>query len=234
MDEIDFTISLMLMANSRTPYSELAGVFGLSVNSIYNRIKSMVNLGIIQNFKTKLSFQNFPNTTNVLMFGRSPIKDKKYLMDKIGSHECIYNVAQASGELFYFLAYTRNLKDLDSVISLIRKEARINDLTVGLDSNYPSVVIDENIETYYSDKDYLIIDALKENSRKTVSDIADEVGFSTKTITRRLNRLIDEKLVHFTIDWYPDKTPGTLSFIIIKSKTSKNFDELEVINKFKT
>ncbi|MHA2175662.1 MAG: winged helix-turn-helix transcriptional regulator [Candidatus Hodarchaeales archaeon] len=233
MDEIDFSISLMLMVNSRTPYSELADVFGLSVNSIYKRVKSMVELGIIQNFKTKLNVRNFPYSSNVIMFGRSPTKDKKNLMDKIGSHECIYNVIQSSGELFYFLAYTRNLKDLDSVVSLIRKEAKINDLTVGLDKNSPSALFDEKMKNQYSEKDYLIIDALRKNSRKTVSDIANEVGFSTKTITRHLNRLIDENLISFTIDWYPDKTPVNLSFMIIQSKPSKTFDELKIIDNSK-
>jgi len=236
MDEIDFTISFMLMANSRISYSKIADQFNMSVNSIYKRIKSKVELGIIRSFKTRLSFLNFPNTTNIVLFGNSPIKEKKILMDKIGNNECIYNVTQASGELFYFHAYSRNLKDLDAIISLIRKVAKINDLMVGLDKNSPSATIDGTIEAFYTDKDYLIINSLRNNSRKTISDIADEVGFSSKTVTRRLNRLIDENLIEFTIDWYPDKTSEILSFIIIKSKPSKYFEELNLMenirNKF--
>ncbi|TET56784.1 MAG: winged helix-turn-helix transcriptional regulator [Promethearchaeota archaeon] len=50
MDDIDFTISLLLMANSRRSYRELAEMFNMSVNSIYKRIKSMVDLGIIEIF----------------------------------------------------------------------------------------------------------------------------------------------------------------------------------------
>jgi len=50
MDDIDFTISLLLMANSRRSYRELAEMFKMSVNSIYKRIKSMVDLDIIEIF----------------------------------------------------------------------------------------------------------------------------------------------------------------------------------------
>ncbi|TFF87366.1 MAG: winged helix-turn-helix transcriptional regulator [Promethearchaeota archaeon] len=233
MDEIDFTLSKILMVNSRISYSEIADTFGLSVNSIYKRIKSLVELGIIRNFKTRLSFLNFPHTTNVILFGRSPEKDKKVLMDKIGNHECVYNVTQASGELFYFHAFSRNLRDLDSIVSIIKEEAKINNLTVALDKNSPSAFPIELIEINYLNVDYLIINSLRENSRKTISDIADEIEVSTKTVTRHLNRLIKEQLIHFTIDWYPDKTSELISFIIINSKPEKGFNKINLIENFK-
>jgi len=233
MDEIDFTISKILMANSRISYSEIADIFGMSVNSIYKRIKSLVELGIIRNFKTKLSFLNFPHTTNVVLFGRSQETDKKVLMDKIGNHECVYNVTQASGELFYFHAFSRNLRDLDSIISIIKEEANINNLTVALDKNSPSAFPIGPIEINYSNVDYLIINSLRENSRKTISDIAEEIEVSTKTVTRHLDRLIKENLIEFTIDWYPDKTSEIMSFIIIKSKPEKGFDKLNLLQNFK-
>jgi len=56
MDEIDLALSLMLMANSRASYKELADIFNMSVNSIHKRVKSLVELGIIQKFRTTLGF----------------------------------------------------------------------------------------------------------------------------------------------------------------------------------
>ena len=77
MDEIDFSISMLLMANSRMPYKNLAEIFRISVNSIHKRIRSLVDLKIIQGFKARLGFANFPNVSNILMFGIPNIKDKK-------------------------------------------------------------------------------------------------------------------------------------------------------------
>ncbi|MHA2038055.1 MAG: winged helix-turn-helix transcriptional regulator, partial [Promethearchaeota archaeon] len=71
MDNIDFGISMMLAMNSRIPYRELAENFNMSVNSIHKRIKSMVDLGVIQNFNTKLSMLNFPNAVYAILFGRT-------------------------------------------------------------------------------------------------------------------------------------------------------------------
>lgn len=233
MDEIDIAISLMLMANSRIPYREFAEIFNMSVNSIHKRIKSMVDLKIIQNFQTKLGYFHFPNMVNLIMFGTSTTKNKREMMQKIGNHECVYNITQASGNLFYFHAHIRNLKDLDTIVSFIRKEGEINELTVGLDKGPPSGILDDLGDNAPSKLDYLIINALKNNSRKTISDVSNEIGVSTKTVGRHLNRLIEKNLVNFTIDWYPDKTSEILSIIILNSNPSTDFDNLKFIDELR-
>ena len=229
MDEIDFNISMLLMANSRIPYRELAEIFNMSVNSIHKRVKSMVDKGIIQNFNMRLSSLNFPNMANVVMFGISKIMDPKTLIEKIGSHECIYNVTQASSNLFYIHAYIRNLSQLDSVVSFIRQKGEINELTIGLDKGVTSDIVKDLGDISLSKLDYLIVNSLKDNSRKTISDVADEIGISPKTIRRHLNRLIEKNLVDFRIDWYPDKTAEILSIIILKAKPSVDFDDVKLL-----
>ena len=105
MDEIDFGICMMLVQNSRIPYRELAELFNMSVNSIHKRIKSMVELGIIHNFNTKLSFLNFANPVHTIMYGYSQIENKAGLLQELGSHECIFNVTQASDHLFTYMLF---------------------------------------------------------------------------------------------------------------------------------
>lgn len=72
MDDIDFTISLLLMANSRRSYRELAEMFKMSVNSIYKRIKSMVDLGIIEIFNHLFFIRNL--NYSVFLFFKNIIK----------------------------------------------------------------------------------------------------------------------------------------------------------------
>ena len=164
MDEIDFTICMLLMANSRTPYKEFAELFHISVNSIHKRIRSLVDNKIIQSFNARLGFANFPNVSNITMFGIPNVKDRKDLMDNLGRNENIYNVKRASGNLFYIYAYIRNTSELDYLISFIRKAGDVRELTVGIDRNMPFFSLGEKKKL--SDMDYLIIDSLKDNSRK--------------------------------------------------------------------
>ncbi|MHA2123630.1 MAG: winged helix-turn-helix transcriptional regulator, partial [Promethearchaeota archaeon] len=141
-------------------------------------------------------------------------------------------------------ALLKNHNQLDPLVSFIRQNGEIDELEVGLVSFAPSPnaplilnetqssnldTLEEMSPTALPDLDYLIIDALKDNSRKPISDIADEVGTSTKTVRRHLESLIKNNLVEFTIDWYPDKAAVTISIIILKINPSTKVDKSKLV-----
>ena len=227
MDEIDIKICMLLMANSRTPYKEFAELFRISVNSIHKRIRSLVDLKIIQGFKARLGFSNFLNVSNIVMFGIPIVKNQKELLRVLGENENIYNVTRASGSLFYIYAYIRNTSDLDYLVSHVRKAGKISELTIGIDRNEPSFSLKDTKKL--SDMDFLIIDSLKNNSRKKISDISNELDISTKTVSRRLDNLINNFLIQFQIDWYPDNSGQVISNIILKLNSDLIVDDNELI-----
>ncbi|MFX0105129.1 MAG: winged helix-turn-helix transcriptional regulator [Candidatus Hodarchaeota archaeon] len=233
MDDIDLFLSMMLMGNSRLPYKELADTFGMSVNSIHKRVKSLVELGIIQNFNTKLNLAYFPNAINVLLFGVSRAKKTDLLIDKLGENECIYNATQGSGNYIYVHANIENLNQLDSVVSFMKTVGKMAELTVGLESQPERFDFPQTKTRDLSNLDFLIINSLKDNSRKPISEIAVEVGANTKTIKRRLDRMLENNLINFSIDWYPDKTPMNLSMVIIKLKSNISIDKATIIGKIR-
>ena len=69
---------------------------------------------------------------------------------------------------------------------------------------------------------YAIINSIKENSRKTISEIANEVGSSTKTVRRRLNQLNEKNYLHYSIGFYPDKSGDITSYFILKLNPNTN------------
>ncbi|KKL57796.1 hypothetical protein LCGC14_2231830 [marine sediment metagenome] len=248
MDEIDFGLCMSLVINSRVPYRELAETFNMSVNSIHKRVKSLVDSGILHNFNTKLSLLNFPNSVNAIMFGNSKVENKEDLLDKLGKHESIFNVTRASGNLYYIHAYLKDFSRLNTLISFIRQEGEFDDLEIGLDSTPPSpnapitTETDYNLkseselfqkEHKYSDLDFLIINSLKNNSRKPVTDIVDEVKITPKTVRRHLNRMIEKKLLDFSIEWYPDKSAIIMSIIILKLDPTLQVDKLKIMEEIR-
>jgi len=248
MDEIDFGICMMLVQNSRIPYRDLAELFNMSVNSIHKRIKSMVDSDIIHNFNTKLSYLNFSNPVHIIMFGNSQIENKVRLLKELGSHECVFNVTQASDHLFYIHALLRNHNELDPLVSFIRQRGEINELEIGLVTPAPTPNVLQTTDSSQisredsseelglirlSKLDYLIVNALKDNSRKTISNISDEVGASTKTVRRHLDELINKKLVEFSIDWYPDKSPVIISIVILKVNPSDKVDRVKLLEEMR-
>ena len=100
MDEIDISLSMILLANSRIPYKELAEKFDMSVNSIHKRVKSLVDLGVIQGFRAKLGFVNFPGITNIIIFGLSDLRQKKQLINRLGENVSLYVKARLEWECY--------------------------------------------------------------------------------------------------------------------------------------
>ncbi len=131
MDQTDLILSLLLLANSRTPYSGLAGTLGLSVNAVHKRIQSMVEDGIFRAFTAKVSLSvlgAFP----VLIYGRSEADSTYAIEDALGTQELVYWVAQAGGNYVYVGAYLRDIQELPGYVEFVKEAGRLSDPTVGL------------------------------------------------------------------------------------------------------
>jgi DNA-binding Lrp family transcriptional regulator len=61
---------MMLLANSRTSYRDLAERLGLSVNAVHKLIQAMVEEGIIRAFTARISLSAL-NALTVIIYGRS-------------------------------------------------------------------------------------------------------------------------------------------------------------------
>jgi len=233
MDQIDFALCMMLVWNSRTPYRELAETFKMSVNSIHKRVKAMVKLGIIDKFTTNLNLPAYNKTTsNLVMFGASKANNIKGVIEKLGVNENIYTVSQHSSNFFIIHALTRTPSEIEPLVSFVKLTAEIPELKVGLQS--PPIQSESDVdmtrELKISDTDFLIINALKDNSRKTIVEIAEEIGISTKTVRRRLDKLLENHIIHFTIHWYPDKSSEIIVMIVLTLKPSITVDKTKLID----
>ena len=186
---------------------------------------------IIKAFKARLGFANFPNITNIVMYGVPNVKDKKKLIRELGDNENVYNVSRSSGNLFIVHAFIRKLNELDYLVSFIRKTGEISELTVGIDKG--TAVFASFEKKKLSETDYLIIDSLKENSRKNISDISEELGISTKTASRRLENLVNNHLVNFFIDWFPGHSNQMIPLIFLKFKSNLIIDDDKLIEELR-
>ena len=70
----------------------------------------------------------------------------------------------------------------------------------------------------FSEKDRLIVEALKMNSRATIKELSNETGIPRATVFDRMKKLQEEKIIkNFTVELDHEKTGnGTLAFILVK------------------
>jgi len=224
MDTTDVVLSLILMANSRVPYRELANKLGLSVNAVHRRIQSLIDAGIIRKFTARISLSALQAVV-VIVFGKSEAESISNLPEKLKQQSSIYWVTLAGGNHLYIGAYLGSITDLEPLVNYIKKQAMTpNPTVVILHTPYdnPPETTDLNQMLYPLDRQ--IIYSLHDNSRKPVADIAEELGVSTKTVRRRLSAMIKKNLIDLSIEWYPDASNDiiTVTHIRLKPNADKN------------
>lgn len=218
MDATDVTLIQFLLMNSRCSYAELAEKLGLSVNAVHKRIHSLIETGVIRKFTARPGALAV-NFVNVFVWGASQLESLQDLPDKLKTQGSIYWLAVGGGKYLYFGAYLRHINELSALTNYIRKEAGIPEPTVGIMA-IPSVMPFSanlaSIDTTLCDLDYRIIHALKDNARKAISDVADEVGVSAKTVRRRLTRMTKNWLIELSVEWYPDASNDIITLFNLR------------------
>ena len=197
MDEIDLIILKKLIENSRLTYRELAEVANMSVSAIHKRIKSLEDDGIINAYIARPSIIALKYLW-VLIFGTSNAKSLDIVSKELGQHENIYIVVIGGGKYISIPAYVRSISELQDFVGYVSRTGQISEPTVGI-INMSYSTSPEPLTTI----DYKILKSLNRDARKPITDISDDVGLSAKTVRKRLDRMIENKLASFTIEWMP-------------------------------
>jgi len=194
MDEIDFIILKKLLENSRVTYRELSEIFDMSVSANHKRINNLVEDGNIDGFIARPSIIALKYLW-VLIFGTSRAKSMESVRKELGQHENIKALAMAGGKFLYISAYLKNISELQEFSSYVSETAHISEPTIGI-INLPYITTPEPLTTI----DYKILRSLNKDSRKPITDVADDTGLSAKTIRKRLGRMIENNLAEFIIE----------------------------------
>lgn len=206
MDKTDISLCVLLMANSRTPYHELAARFGLSINAVHKRIGALMDSGIIRAFTARPSLIALGALT-VWIYGRSEAARPADVHLRLNADDRTYWVANSGGGYVYVGGYLRGLSELDDYVAFVKKEGEIDEPTVGIIPQYPNPFPREELQPL----DYQILASLRKDSRKPVSEVATEVRASAKTVHRRLERMMEKYLIDLGMDWYPDASNDIVS-----------------------
>ncbi len=195
MDEIDLILLKKLMEDSRLTYRELAEMTDMSVSAIHKRIKKLVDDEIINAFIARPSMIALKYLL-VVIFGISKVKSLDAVCKEIGQNENVHGIATASGKFLFIAGYLKDITSLRDYSTYVSKTANISEPTIGIE-NVPYTTFPESLTTI----DLKILKALNRDARKPVSDIADDVGLSAKTVRKRLDRMIENNLATFSIEW---------------------------------
>jgi DNA-binding Lrp family transcriptional regulator len=208
LDNIDFNILVTLARDCRTSYSSMGSLIGLTPKSVKARVKRMVRSGVIEKFIVRVNPEGFGYRTARVLVRTS---------NGITKDDVIQRVKQ-----FGDLAYHVHHMGRTSVAALIIKESiskkTIQSLSDSLKpANVRRITVSElPVSTELSETDLRIIKCLLLSGAKMgISEIANELGISEKTTTRRLDRMKEGRLLDFSIQCDPASMIGYIQFAIL-------------------
>lgn len=223
MDTIDMRLIQLLCANCRLAYADLAEQLGLSVNAVHKRLQQLIEQGVIKAFTAKVSLFA-SNAMVVFISGTSQLHSVQDLPEKLRHHGSIYWLTLGGDGFVYIGLYLKNLNDLQGLIDYVKTEAKIPEPSIGiLAPPVPITTVSAQPKIHLTDLDYRIIQSLGDNARKPLSDVADELNVSAKTIRRRLSYMIDHFLIELTLEWYPDKSNDIITLIDLHLAPAASF-----------
>lgn len=224
MDQTDLRLCLRLLANSRTPVRELGDKLGLSVAAVHGRIQALRDAGIIKAFTARIGLPKLQSTT-VLTWGTSRVASHEELVARLKQDDRVYWLAFAGAGIVYVGAYLRTTAELDGCVSFITKQAELADPVIGLmpmGTGLPDrPVLDR--------ADARILRALHRDARRSVADVAQEIGLSAKTVGRRLGRMTADGSAELSMEWYPDAANDIICMWQLELTPTADRDEATVL-----
>ncbi|MEM0448446.1 MAG: AsnC family transcriptional regulator [Methanomassiliicoccales archaeon] len=207
MDEIDVAICRAFMQNSRLSFSKLGEELDMSAQAIHRRVQALMASGIIQGTVTRLTPKAMGSSWLLIKgWSKLPIMDE--MAAKLARSEHLALIQVASGNMMYVHGMVGNSIEMSNFVSFVIQEAQMHDVEVGIVPTPP------NIEKKpLSPLDLRIVNCLRKDARRSISEIASEVDVTPKTVKRRLDYLVLEGLVNFSILWRPDLLGDTMTYI---------------------
>jgi DNA-binding Lrp family transcriptional regulator len=211
-DKIDFEILQYLTRDSRLPYRKIALQLELSVNTVKFRIKRMIANHTIQNFTTRVnpSFLGF-RLRWLLKTADGQASTEVSSQTRHLGHQ-FFRVDCVGGASFIGIA--------------LREEERSEALQLSK-SLRPVIVNDYLLEMTppnhrFVSSDYAILEPLVGSPKMKISELAEATSLSERTVSRRLESMVQAGVVRFSITADPTAIVGYVRyFLIVKVEESE-------------
>ena len=192
VDNTDLQIVRLLARDSRTSYKNIASVVGLTQSATRKRINKMVSNGVIKKFVviTNPAILGYEKLCLLMVKNIEKTTKAKDLLKRVSLLGDVISYTMQLEGSYIFVLYVRNIgQDKIAVLSDLLKPAILEAVFAAF--RPPTMRI-------YS-SDFKIMKWLLSDARMPVEDIAKETSLSTKTVRRRLEKMKENLVLHFSI-----------------------------------
>lgn len=198
LDMLDKALIGELSNNCRVSFSNLAGKYSVSVNTIKNRVEQLLEDKVILGFDVipKMSLFNASFATIMLHLESRATRE---IIDRLGSNQFIMAVMTGLEPEGFAIAIYRNADELNQAVEHLRTDSAVREVEVIQLLPPPS-----SKETVRSTKtlddlktiDWKILYHLRWNGRMALKEIAEKAGKSVPTVRKRIEFMRKHDLIY--------------------------------------
>ncbi len=203
MDLLDKSILFELSSNCRVSFTFLAQKYGVTSNTIKNRVKILEEQQIIKKYIVELN-PKLLNLNTAIIWIKFPSLINTDTFLKLGQNENISAIGIGLDSAFLIINYLSN-NELAQMKDLVLKQIDTEEIIV-----FPvlpplsikTLIPKRNLEEI-NDIEWYILSLLRHNARITLSNLSRKTNLSVKTLRRRIETLHSDSIAFFTIQMNP-------------------------------
>ena len=204
LDSTDLRILNLLAKNGRLSYRRIGLTIGLTTKSVKSRVDRMLTAKVIERFLAKVnpSVMGYKRTYAVALRKN---KLNLELLERINLVGDIQHQFEVMGGVIGF--------------DIAVKEGTEEKIELLLDSLKPALLgvirsRNREVRQKLTETDYTIMKQLIKKPRGEIRDVATSTAISPKTVRRRLDRMITNHILEFSIQPNPDAMKGYIVFFL--------------------
>ena len=204
MDKIDMQILSHLMNNCRESDRQIGRDVGISGSAVSSRIKKLEGAKVIKGYTVKIEPPALGYGIFYAVISGGEVEEKIEQIKLIG--EPFFIVPCVGGITVCGIVVKDDVKNKIELAKSVMKDVRI--LTI---FEAKTDIAGSNLTR----TDLEVVDKLLKNPRKKIEDVARETGFSTKTVTRSLDKLSRNENIQFTTMYDPSKLENYIPYVVL-------------------
>ena len=197
----------------------------LSVNSVHKRINALVEDGVIETF-VLLPSNTIVDNISILIMGNSQCQSMDECVSKLGKDKKVWKVIVGLDNKLLISCLIPNLDHMRELTDFVIETGELENYQLGIFDEPSCKQNNETKDPKLTKLDYRIIHSFSKNSRRPISDVADVLDVSPKTVKRRLAKLEKEGSVGSGIYWQPTMTNDIITYLSMTIKPGQNIREM--------
>ena len=204
MDNLDIKILSRLLNNCRESDRQIGIELGISGGAVRARIQKMLESGIIEKFSLKVEPPVLGYSILYFVVSGEDVDEILEQLSLVG--EPYFVVPCVGGITVCGIVIKENVRQKIEIASKLMKDVKVLSIFEAENPGFSTNITKTDLE---------ILSELSKDPRQKIEKIAKNTNYSTKTITRCIEKLSENEGIQFTLVYDPKKIDGYIPHAVL-------------------